>query len=677
MGVETARSDGDSPHATLVVRMLGPLTVERGGLAVQLPASRKLCALLAYLALSPDPVGRSRLCDLLWDLPNDPRGELRWCLSKIRAILDGPERHRVTAVGDLVGLDLRDCSVDALEVERRMSAGVDLLDSEALKSMVDLWRGDFLEGLEVSHSPHFDIWLTAQRRRFRSLEVAILERLVDGATASSDEAEAWLARWIAAAPFDIRAHKLLLTHLAAEGRIREGEEHLAVSARAFGDEDVDFTPVRLFWRSLREGRRVLAEPSLSRGAVQPPDPQDFYAPPADRATSRASLAVMPFAEEIGQGMRGGFADGLTHDIITRLAKLRNLFIIARGSVFALAERSLGPEEAGRRLGVNYVASGTVRLREGRAIVSVEVIEVATARIVWTETFEHDLSDMFSALDDIGDSIVASIAKEIEAAEQDRAVLKAPDSLNAWEAFHRGLWHMYRFTREDNQLAQRFFRNSLQLDPTFARAHAGMSFTHWQNAFQRWEDRGEEARSALDAAGQSLLADDHNPSSHWAMGRALWMCGSQDEALRELERAVQLSPNFALGHYTLAFVHSQSGDPQLAIGAADQSRHLSPFDPLLFGMLAARGMAHVRLGQFEEAAQWALTAAARPNAHVIIRAIAAHCLGLAGRTEEGRAMVASIRKMHPDYSGMDFLDAFRFSPDAADLFKLGARSVGLD
>ncbi len=77
-------------------------------------------------------------------------------------------------------------------------------------------------------------------------------------------------------------------------------------------------------------------------------------------------------------------------------------------------------------------------------------------------------------------------------------------------------------------------------------------------------------------------------------------GSHDEAVGELQQTVNLSPNFALGHYNLAFVHSQSGDPRAAIVAADYSRLLSPFDPLLFGMLGSKAMAHVRLGQYDEA-----------------------------------------------------------------------------
>ena len=152
-----------------------------------------------------------------------------------------------------------------------------------------------------------------------------------------------------------------------------------------------------------------------------------------------------------------------------------------------------------------------------------------------------------------------------------------------------------------------------------------------------------------------MADDRDPAAHWAMGRALWLRGRHDESVAELERAVDLSPNFALGHYTLAFVHSQAGDPLAAIAAADHSRRLSPFDPLLFGMLGARAMALVRLGRFEEAAEWAVKAAARPNAHPHILAIAAYTLALAGSLDEARANAAALRRKVPRYGVEDFLE----------------------
>ncbi len=676
-GVGSAPRVVEAVTAGLSIRMLGPLTVSRDGVPLRLPASRKVRALVAYLALSPKAIGRSRLCDLLWDVPDDPRSELRWCLSKLRRVFDEPHRQRILASDGTVAIDLCGCRVDALEIALAADAGVEGIGLDRLRSLSGLFAGDFLEGLDIDRSPNFSTWLTAQRRRFTACHAAILEQLAAKLPAGCDEAFASLEKWLEIAPFDSRAHLTLLNGLARWGKIAQCQAHLAAAARLFESEGLSFAPIRAGWRSLKDGgliRKGSAEPGARPSTDRPPDSGEL----ALGKASRASLAVMPFVEEAnGESVRGGVADGLTHDIITRLAKLRNLFVIARGSVFALAERGIAPEEAGRRLNVDYVASGAVRRNDNRALtIRVELVEVHARRIVWAEAYHPEADRTFEVLDRIGDSIVSSIAAEIETVERNRAILKPPSSLNAWETYHRGLWHMYRFTQSENELAQRYFARAVELDPTFARAYAGLSFTHWQNAFQRWADRETESDRAAETAAQSLLVEDKNPAAHWAMGRALWLRGRQDEALRELQQAVDLSPNFALGHYTLAFVQSQSGDPGLAIKSSDYSRLLSPFDPLLFGMLGARAMALVRLGQFEEAAEWALRAAARPNAHKIILAIAAHCLALAGRLDEGRAFAATIRKTLPRYSSDDFLDAFRFAPDAAALFRQGGKRIGL-
>jgi tetratricopeptide (TPR) repeat protein len=218
--------------------------------------------------------------------------------------------------------------------------------------------------------------------------------------------------------------------------------------------------------------------------------------------------------------------------------------------------------------------------------------------------------------------------------------------------------------------------AVRLDPTFARAYAGLSFTHFQNAFQGWADREAEIDKAFAAAGQGLMIDDHDPAAHWAMGRALWLRGRQNQSIAEVERAVDLSPNFALAHYTLAFFHAQSGDPLAAIESSDHSRSLSPFDPMLFGMLAVRAMSLVRLKRFDEAADWAVKAAARPNAHALIRSMSAYCLAMADRGDEARAIVASIRQTHPNYGFGDFLTAFRFEPEASALFHKAAKRLDM-
>lgn len=667
--MEISPSHAEQPSAALVLHMFGRLSVARGGATIDLPPSRKVRALLAYLAASGHPVGRSRLCELLGDVANDPRGELRWCLSKLRTILDEPGRVRLSARDDMIALDLGDCTVDVLLVDAAMRDGVATLDGAELAALCDLFVGDFLEGLDLARSPQLDHWLATQRRHYRSCHAAILERLVELKTESPQFLRPHVERWVELSPFDPRAQTLLLKTLLDGGLPHEAERHFAAVARLYEAEAIDLDAVSKAWRELR---RTATAPVTAAPAFKAE-----IAPDTERTAgrARASLAVMPFNEDDLMIGERRLADGLTHDIITRLAKLRNIFVIARGSVFALSEEEVAPAEAARRLDVDYFAHGIVRRHGERAEVSVELVEMRTARIVWSEEFEVRRDDAFLVLDDICDMIVASIANEIETAEKNRAILKPPNSLNAWEAYHRGLWHMYRFTKADNDLAQQFFRQSSAIDPTFARAYSGLSFTHWQNAFQQWNDRHKEADSAFDAAGRSLLADDHDPAAHWAMGRALWLRGRHDQAVVELERSVDLSPNFALGHYALSFVQSQSGDAAAAINSSDHSRSLSPFDPLLFGMMGARALAHVRLGQFEEAAQWALKAAARPNAHVIILAIAAHCLALAGRIGEARAYAEMVRQTIPSFRVEDFLTTFHFSPDAELLFRRAASSIG--
>jgi DNA-binding SARP family transcriptional activator/Flp pilus assembly protein TadD len=658
---------------SLELRMLGPLAIRRRGAVVELPASRKVRALIAYLALASQPVARTQLCELLWDLPDDPKGELRWCLSKIRNVVDEPGRRRVETQGDTVRLDVADCYVDAIEIARATQT-IETLSSERLRVLATSFTGDFLGGLEIDGNPVFNGWLIAQRRRFRCCHAALLEHLAK--SVPDEEAFGYVQTWLELSPFDRHAHEALLNALARRDLIREGEEHVAAAVRLFEAEGLDSSPMRDAWRSAR-----------ARASRFPDGPVAQTQAVTDAATSatvdgdptsghRASVAVMPFTDSSAvTGIRGGIADALAHDVITRLAKLRSLFVIAQGSVFALHERHIGSEEAGRILDVDYVTSGSVRRQGKRINVTIELTETRTARIVWAEIFNRTLDNAFGVLDEIGDSVVASIAGEIEANERKRAVLKPPSSLNAWEAHHRGLWHMYRFTKDDNDRAAQFFDMAVRLDPTFARAYAGLSFTHFQNAFQGWTPREPATSLALETAGQSLMVDDRDPAAHWSVGRALWLRGSFDQAVTELEQAIELSPNFALGQYTLAFVHSQSGDPHAAIAYSDLSRRLSPFDPLLFGMLASRAMALVRLGRFEEAAEWAVRGAARPNAHAHILAIAAYSLALAGRLDEARTYLSSIRKTQPHYGVADLTRAFHYEPGAESLFRSAAKKIG--
>ena len=246
------------------VRMLGPLTIQRDGDLVTLPGSRKVRALFAFLALAPRPVTRSQLCELLWDVPNDPRGELRWCLSKVRGILDAGGLRRVQTRGDTISLDLSDCFVDALEVAGATGEGIEMLPAERQRALSALFAGEFLEGLEIDRSPLFDGWLTAQRRRYRARHVALLEHLVK--RVPDNEALGYLEKWRELAPFDPNVHELLLGAFARRGQIREGEEHLAATARLFEAEGLESRPAPRGLAISKSPRRGDAE-RAQRGRV--------------------------------------------------------------------------------------------------------------------------------------------------------------------------------------------------------------------------------------------------------------------------------------------------------------------------------------------------------------------------------------------------------------------------
>ena len=204
-------------------------------------------------------------------MPNDPRGELRWCLSKLRNVLDEPGRQRVETAGDTVAFHLDGCFVDAIEIASAAEQGIGTLDGKRLRELAKLFAGDFLDGLEIDRAPFFNNWLTAQRRRFRACHAAVLEHLVGDLAARPDETLPYVEKWIELTPFDERAHTALLTTMAHRGQFKECEEHIAAASRLFASEDLDFSPVREAWRAIRNGRQNAAPPELlaaSRGACQ-------------------------------------------------------------------------------------------------------------------------------------------------------------------------------------------------------------------------------------------------------------------------------------------------------------------------------------------------------------------------------------------------------------------------
>ena len=159
------------------VLLLGAFQVIRNGAQLPLPPSRKARALLAYLAMAPRPVTREKLCELFWDVADDPRSELRWCLSKLRPLVDAPTATRLIADRERVRIDTSSLDIDAISLARNAETTLTSGSPRDLQSLRALFRGDFLEGLSVDRAPLFDNWLAGQRHRFGQLRQQLLERL--------------------------------------------------------------------------------------------------------------------------------------------------------------------------------------------------------------------------------------------------------------------------------------------------------------------------------------------------------------------------------------------------------------------------------------------------------------------------------------------------------------------
>jgi TolB-like protein len=386
------------------------------------------------------------------------------------------------------------------------------------------------------------------------------------------------------------------------------------------------------------------------------------------------LLVAPFAAEPDNGL---FADGLTRDVAVGLARLRSVAVIAPASAFALHARGFYAVEAGRTVDADYVVAGRVARHADKVRLTLELIELAHSRLVWADAWTIAFNNAHEAAAAITEQIVSRLVAEIEFSECNRAIVKPAASLSAWEAHHRGLWHLHRFTRADNQAAQGYFERAIVLDPGLSRAYAALSYAHWMNAFAfRPGERAAERDRAFEAACRGLQADSKDPAALWSMSRALWMRNDEVESLQTINRAIELSPSFALARHSRSFVECQTGDAARAIEESRVAQNLSPFDPWRYAMHGVEAFGLVRLGRFEEAATAARRLTRKPNAHVQARGLAALVLVVSGDVEGGRNEIAVVKRLQPRYTVADFFAAYHVATPMERAFRRAAARIGI-
>jgi len=380
--------------------------------------------------------------------------------------------------------------------------------------------------------------------------------------------------------------------------------------------------------------------------------------------SRPSLAVLPF-RPIGDGGRyAALAVALPDELITELSRLRWLFITARGSSFRLRAPDTDFSEIGALLRVRYCLWGTVEVSDQSVVVAVELVDTADGGIVWAERFSGRIDDVHSMRENIRARVLMALEIQIPAHEAARARYGAAEDLDAWSAYHLGLQHMYRFNRVDNCAASALFQRAVALDPQFARAHAGLSFIHFQTAFMRYsDDIPAQIAQARRCAERGVELDPLDPFVNFTMGRTYWLEGDLDGSLGWLERSTTISPHYAQGIYARAWTEALATRTQEARLHIDLAMRLSPLDPLHYAMQGTRAFTHMSVGEDVEAAEWADRAARSPGSHVLIAMIAAVANVLKHDPVRAAFWAQNVRERNSTLTSEDFGRAFPMKSDA--------------
>src|SRR5437588_6503731 len=272
----------------------------------------------------------------------------------------------------------------------------------------------------------------------------------------------------------------------------------------------------------------------------------FPATPTLVLPDKPSVAVLPFANMSSDPEQDFFADGIAEDVITALSRYPSLFVIARNSTFTYKGRAIDVREVGRELGVRYVLEGSLRKAGNRIRVTAQLIEAETGNHVWANRYDRDLADIFAVQDEITHALTTALTPAIADAELRRAIRKPPESLDAWAAYQRGLWHLSKANSEDDTIAQNFFRQAIDLDPTFAPGYSALALAQLQAAAVYQKLTLDEAQTSAEAlARRAVSLDGADAEARSCLGWALQARGELDGALVEIERALAMSPTWQL------------------------------------------------------------------------------------------------------------------------------------
>lgn len=318
----------------------------------------------------------------------------------------------------------------------------------------------------------------------------------------------------------------------------------------------------------------LRDEQLRHEDATKPSLQPSGLPPSDKP----SIAVLPFSNLSDDHAQEYFADGITGDIITALTRFRSLFVIARNSSFHYKGQTPKIQDVGRDLDVTYVLEGSVRKAGNRIRITVQLIEVDTGHHIWAERYDRKLEDVFVLQDEVTGMIVSTLTGRLAEIGRQRALDKRSKDLAVYDCLLIGDQCLNQGEREDVLQARSLYEKAIKQDPGSARAHAGLARAYMAELNSDWTTEPEEAGDrAMSFARKAVALDDFDSHAHIVLSDAhLFARSNFEEAEIEIEKALELNPNWYEPLCRKAWILALTGRANEGIVCAHQASRLNPF-----------------------------------------------------------------------------------------------------
>jgi adenylate cyclase len=358
---------------------------------------------------------------------------------------------------------------------------------------------------------------------------------------------------------------------------------------------------------------------------------------------KPSIAVLPFTNFSSDREQDYFADGMVDEIITALARIRWLFVIARNSSFTYKGRAVDLKQVGRELGVRYVLEGSVRRGGGRVRITAQLIEAEAGTHLWADRFDGLLEDMFEIQDNIASSVAGVIEPTLEAAEIKRSIARPTNNLTAYDLFLRALPDVGTYEWEPTKRALVLLRQAIEWDPHFGKAMACAGYCHTVlDAIGKVEDLEANRRIALGLARRALRTAGDDSMALACIAQVLAYFNEDiNDALAILARSIAVNPNSFWGWRWSGFAHLYNGQPEVAIKHFETSLRLSPLGPQ-WAETTGIGIGHMFCGRLETAASFLQVALQENPAYPLANRFLASCYAHLGRIDDARQVVARLR-----------------------------------